>query len=145
MRALQDHQDISALLIQYGCALDARDWSALTQVFAPNARVNYGSLGVFDGQTAIIEVARAFIESCGATQHLIGNIRIAINGDQAQAQCYVQATHAAQQAQDPRLMTLWGEYQDHLVRTDSGWVISKRSLVIQHVHGDIGAPLKGST
>lgn len=144
MQALQDHQNISALLMQYGCALDARDWSALTQVFAPDAQVNYGSLGVFDGKAAIVEVARAFIESCGPTQHLIGNIRISLAGDQAQAQCYVQATHAAQQAQDPRLMTLWGEYQDQLARSDSGWVIVKRSLVIQHIHGDIGAPLKGT-
>ena len=143
MQTWQDQQDISALLIQYGCALDNRDWDALAGVFSADAQVEYGSLGLFEGPSAIVAVARAFIESCGATQHLIGNIRINVEGNQAQAQCYVQATHAAQQTQDPRLMTLWGEYRDQLVRSDNGWVIIKRSLHIQHVHGDIGAPLKG--
>ncbi|WP_178114776.1 nuclear transport factor 2 family protein [Pseudomonas saliphila] len=144
MQTWQDHQDISALLIQYGCALDERDWDALARVFIADAQVDYGSLGVFYGRQAIVEVARAFIESCGPTQHLIGNIRISVDGDQAQAKCYVQATHAAQQAKDPRIMTLWGEYRDLLVRSDTGWAIEKRSLHIQHLDGDIGAPLKGS-
>lgn len=143
MQAWQDQQDISTLLINYGCALDDRDWDALGQVFIEDAQVHYGSLGIFDGRQAIVRVARGFIETCGATQHLIGNIRIAVESNQAQAQCYVQATHAAQRPEDPRIMTLWGEYRDQLVRSDSGWAIARRSLHIQHVHGDIGAPLKG--
>ena len=143
MQDWQQHQHISALLIDYGCALDNRDWQALAEVFTADARVSYGNLGLFEGQAAIVEVARAFIESCGATQHLIGNIRISIDGEQAQARCYVQATHAALQSADARLMTLWGEYRDQLVCSDGRWRISQRSLHIQHVHGDIGAPLKG--
>ena len=41
-------------------------------------------------------------------------------------------------------MTLWGEYRDQLVRQDDGWAITARSLVIQHIHGDIGVALKGA-
>ncbi|MFA5678378.1 MAG: nuclear transport factor 2 family protein [Pseudomonas sp.] len=143
MNDLQQRHQISNLLIEYGCALDARDWSGLGRVFTEDARVDYGSLGVFEGRKAVVAIARQFIESCGATQHLIGNIRIELEGDNAQARCYVQATHANRPSAPAGLMTLWGEYRDQLVRQGDGWAITARSLVIQHIHGDIGVALKG--
>lgn len=138
------HQEITDLLIGYGCALDERDWTGLGQVFTKRARVDYGSLGVFEGREAVVAVARYFIESCGATQHLIGNVRIQLDGDLARARCYVQATHASRQPGQAGLMTLWGEYRDQLLRQSDGWAITARSLVIQHIQGDIGVALKGA-
>lgn len=144
MNTLLQYQQINDLLIRYGCALDERDWAGLGQVFTEQAQVDYGSLGVFEGRDAVVAVAREFIESCGATQHLIGNIRIDLDGDSAWARCYVQATHASRQPNQPGLMTLWGEYRDQLARQGDGWAITARSLVIQHIHGDIGVALKGA-
>ncbi|TKA93075.1 nuclear transport factor 2 family protein [Halopseudomonas bauzanensis] len=147
MDTLLQHQQINDLLIRYGCALDERDWTGLGQVFTEQARVDYGSLGIFEGRDAVVAVAREFIESCGATQHLIGNVRIetdADNPDSARTRCYVQATHASRQPDQSGLMTLWGEYRDQLVRQGDGWAITARSLVIQHIHGDIGVALKGA-
>ena len=144
MNTLLQHQQINDLLIRYGCALDERDWSSLGQVFTEQARVEYDGLGVFEGRNAVVAVARDFIERCGATQHLIGNVRIELDADSARARCYVQATHASRQPGQAALMTLWGEYRDQLVRQGDGWAIAARSLIIQHIHGDIGVALKGA-
>ncbi|MCY1561638.1 SnoaL-like domain protein [compost metagenome] len=86
---------------------------------------------------------RGFLDSCGPTQHLIGSIRIQIDGDTARSSCYVQAIHASREVGDKRLMLLWGEYQDQLQRTACGWKIRHRRLRVQHIHGDIGVALRG--
>jgi len=37
-----------------------------------------------------------------------------------------------------RLLTVWGEYRDQLVRTPAGWRIGYRELTTLHAQGDIG-------
>ena len=143
MQSFSDVQGISEQLTQYGCALDSRAWSSLERLFTEDAVVDYGELGVFNERAAIVGVVREFLEQCGPTQHLIGNIRIQVNGETAQSRCYVQATHAAREAGDRGLMLLWGEYQDELQRTSDGWKIRYRRLRVQHIRGDIGVALKG--
>lgn len=139
---LQDKAHIENCLIRYATALDERNWVELENVFAPEAAANYAGIGEFQGLPAIVSVIRNFLECCGATQHLLGNIRITLEGDKAQARCYIQATHAGLDAYLGQTMTLWGEYSDCLERRAHGWCIVQRSLTVQHVVGDVGVQLK---
>lgn len=142
LTTLLDQARIQAVLNRYASVLDEQDWAGLQQVFTAEAVAHYTGVGDFYGREAIIAVVRDFLEGCGSTQHLLGNVRIQVNGDQATAQCYLQATHAGLGAYLGQTMTVWGEYSDRLERRAEGWRIVERRLKIQHVTGDVGVQLK---
>lgn len=142
LATLLDQARIQAVLTRYATVLDEHDWAGLQQVFAADAVAHYTGVGDFHGRESIISVVRDFLEGCGSTQHLLGNVRIQVNGDQATAQCYLQATHAGCGAYLGQTMTVWGQYSDCLERRAEGWRIVERSLQIQHVSGDVGVQLK---
>lgn len=142
LETLLDRAQIEAVLMAYTTALDERDWSALEDVFTPEASADYGVVGQFHGREAVIDVVRDFLQRCGPTQHLLGNIRLTVQGDEAQARCYIQATHAGIGKHLGQTMTLWGEYRDRLERREEGWRILHRELHVQHVVGDVGVQLR---
>lgn len=139
---LLEQARIESVLLQYATALDERDWPALERVFTPDAVAHYSGVGEFNGREAVIEVISSFLETCGSTQHLLGNIQIQIDGEKAQTRCYVQATHAGIDSFQGQTMTVWGEYLDRLERRLDGWRIVHRTLNIQHIVGNVGAPLR---
>jgi 3-phenylpropionate/cinnamic acid dioxygenase small subunit len=139
MEKLLERARIEDLLNRYATALDSRDWAALDQVFAPNATAHFQGIGHFEDRDAIVAVIRSVLGQCGPTQHLLGNMRIEINGEEAHAKSYLQAIHAGLGKYAGEKMTVWGEYRDTLKRTPQGWRIVHRELVAIHGEGDIGA------
>lgn len=135
---LLEQARIQSVLNLYATALDARDWAALDGVFTADASANYGELGEFRGRQAIVDLVSHVLNQCGPTQHLLGNYRIAVDGDSATAACYLQAIHVGLGAHQGKLMTVWGEYRDRLVKTADGWRIVHRQLAGIHAEGDIG-------
>jgi 3-phenylpropionate/cinnamic acid dioxygenase small subunit len=142
LETLLDRARIEAVLMAYTTALDERDWPALEDVFTAEASADYGVVGQFHGREAVVAVVRDFLQRCGSTQHLLGNIRTNVQGDEAQARCYIQATHAGIGEHLGQTMTLWGEYRDRLERRAQGWRIVHRELHVQHVVGDVGVQLR---
>ncbi|HJV86893.1 MAG TPA: nuclear transport factor 2 family protein [Noviherbaspirillum sp.] len=140
---LLERNRINQVLLQYATLLDARNWAGLDEVFTADASVNYHGVGAFEGRPAIVGVIQGFLDKCGPTQHMIGNVRVNVDGKQARAKCYLQATHAGQGSHAGKTMTVWGEYCDHLQLGPKGWRIVHRELFVQHVEGDIGVALKG--
>lgn len=63
-----------------------------------------------------------------ATQHLIGNVRIELNGNTGTMTSYLSATHVIDPAGAVDLAH--GTYVDTVVRTPQGWRISKRTLYL---------------
>lgn len=135
---LLDEARIARLLMRYADALDARDWAALDAVFAADASARYQGIGDFHGRDAIVAVVRDALAACGPTQHLLGNIRIEVDGDRASARCYLQAIHAGLGARAASTLSVWGEYRDRLARGPEGWRIVHRELALCHIAGDIG-------
>lgn len=138
METLLEAAEIERVLNLYATALDGRDWMALEGVFSRDATAHYEGIGHFDGRDAIVELVRSVLSQCGPTQHLLGNVRIEVDGDEAQAKCYLQAIHAGLGDYEGRTLTVWGEYRDRLQRTGEGWRIVHRELAAIHSEGDIG-------
>ena len=134
---------ITQVLIRYATAIDERKPAALADVFTPEGIAEYRGLGSFHGIKAIMDVVETFLGSCNATQHMLSNFRITLNGSEAGAKCYLQATHAGRGIHEGKTMTVWGEYTDKLKLCREGWRITHRELVAIHVAGDIGVAYKG--
>lgn len=143
LQTLLDEAAIERVLVRYATALDERDFDVLDTVFLPEATAHYQTIGHFHDRASILTLLRGALGRCGKTQHLLGNYRIAIDGDHATAACYLQAVHAGLGAYAAQTMTLWGEYRDRLVRRPEGWRIAHRELIIFQVAGDIGPTALG--
>jgi 3-phenylpropionate/cinnamic acid dioxygenase small subunit len=136
MDSLKIEHEIVELLVAYTVALDNKDWSSLDQVFHPDINVDYAGMFQLEGRERSVEMIRSMLETCGATQHMISNYRIEVDGDRARSRCYVCATHAGRGLISRFLhFTMHGEYRDEFLCTEAGWRITRRELHISHRKG----------
>lgn len=128
LQVLQDRIEIGELLARYSTALDSREWAQLAEVFLPDAECDYGALGNPRGIEEITALISGTIGDLDATQHLVGNVVVAVDGDEATADCYLISQHIRQGTPGGAHYLLGGRYSDRVVRTPAGWRIAHRTL-----------------
>lgn len=126
MDTASDRTEIIALLDRYAEALDQRRWALLDEVFSSDVEFDFGEWRV-NALTDAVATIRSYLDGCGPTQHLLGNYRVQIDGDQAQSQVYVRAFHRGLGEAADKTYEMGGEYDDLLRRTPSGWRSVKRT------------------
>jgi ketosteroid isomerase-like protein len=146
LKVLLDERAISALLYDYARALDRRDWALLASVFTPDAVVDYSLEGgpVCRGPAEVAADCRADFAGLNATQHMIGNITIAVTGDHARASSLVHAWHFRTAAEGEPTLLLVGGYEDHLIHGPNGWLISARQLTVAFQTGNVAVKVPRS-
>ena len=96
MQELSDVREIIDVMNRYTTALDTRNWAMLEATMTPDGQADFGNLagvGILDSPQALVELCRKSLQDLRATQHLQGNYAVEVNGDTAQASCYLQANH----------------------------------------------------
>ncbi len=122
---LTDRQEIADLFVRYTTALDTRDWALLESCFA-RSPVFVHPGGRLEGFPAILERTKAALTPLTATQHLLGNTVVQVDGDTARSVCYFQAQHVRMGTPGGETYIIGGSYADTLNRTDGGWKITER-------------------
>jgi ketosteroid isomerase-like protein len=120
---------IRTVLHRYCRAIDRCDAELLAGVYHEGAVVDHGEPGLAsDFQRHVFTQLRA---SWTATQHLIGNVLIELDGDTAFSEAYFIAHHVTRTpaGQLPTLVALGGRYVDRFERRDGAWRIADRVLV----------------
>jgi ketosteroid isomerase-like protein len=136
---VSDRLDIIELHHRYAWALDHRDWQLLENCFTPDGGVDYGDLGgELHGAAEIATFCRRALEGLDATQHLIGNTMVQLDGDAATSTCYFQAQHVFAGARDGDTYIVAGTYTDVLTRREGGWRIAHRTLTPSWTQGNAG-------
>lgn len=123
---LRDERDIERALILFARAMDDRDWATMAEILTDDAEGDFGT-GRVAGSAAIIGLIRGFLDSCGPTQHLLGNVVVDVVGDIATSKAYIRDVHLNSNA-DPsvRFYTL-GDYHDTWHRSGDGrWRLTER-------------------
>jgi hypothetical protein len=71
---------------------------------------------------------RSFLDDCGPTQHLLGNLTIEVDADgtHARSRCYVSDMHVGAGGDDQRTFSTLGEYVDDWRRVDGRWWLVHR-------------------
>lgn len=124
---LIDRFAVIEVCTRMGWHADQREWEALKTVFAGEVRLDYTSLN--GGEPAVLspaQIADAWSRVLGgfdATQHLITNHLVTLDGDTAVCTASFQATHRLADPLGAPLWTLGGTYRFDLVRTGDGWRI----------------------
>jgi ketosteroid isomerase-like protein len=122
-----DEKAIIDLTIAYTWALDTKQFGELRNVFASDATAMLHHVEC-NGVDAIIERIAGPITRLDATQHLIGNQQVRIDGDTATCRTQLQSQHVKRGTDGGENFVIGGYYEDRLRKTADGWRITYRLM-----------------
>ena len=109
-------------------------------MLAPRVRLDYTSLAGGEAATVergdIIAAWRNALGALTATQHLVTNHLVTIDGDQATCTAAFQATHVLANPHGDPTWTLGGHYRFDLTRTSGGWRIAAVTMTADWAAGN---------
>ena len=125
LKRLEDVQEIQTLLLNYGRALDARDFKAYSQLFAKDGAWS-GGMGTIQGPAAIQAFMEKAIPGPNAQHnfHILSNFVIDVNGDTATA--WSRWMFIVPGPNNTAVVSQSGRYDDTLVREDGKWKFKRR-------------------
>ena len=118
VRRLTDRREVADLLLRLVACLDERRFADLRDLFAEDVTVRTPG-GEAAGPDAVIEQAARNHESAAAVQHLVGEVLVELDGDEAalRADAFITFVEAADEvAQELREV-----YRCRAQRTAKGW------------------------
>lgn len=125
-----------------GLLVDAQDWDGLTALFAEEVAVDYTSLN--GGEPATMPATelvggwRQLLEPLAATQHLMGNLSVAVQDESATCAANVTATHVRPNPTGGPHWTVGGRYDIGLRRATGSedWRIAALTLTVRWTSGN---------
>lgn len=123
---MSDREEIVQLLNLYGLAMDTRRWDLFDRIFTAHCETDYGPTSHWTDRARFKSDFGTFHELFDATQHVMTNHLVTVQGDTAQALTYGAWRLIRHAAGDPPVWDGTGWYDDGLVRTGEGWRIAKR-------------------
>lgn len=133
LQTLIDERAIERIYMLYCDLVDGKAFDRLGEVFTADTRGDYTqALGpgvVTEGLDAIVGAMHANLgvhSGCGATHHNVTNFRITVDGATARAKVHYIAAHTGAGPLAGESYTMWGEYDDLLIRTPEGWRVRNR-------------------
>ena len=127
-----DRDALLETLAELAAATDARDWDLVTSLLTDDA-VAYGARG----PAAVVQRMRDHLGGVGPSQHLLGNHRLRIDGDEAHARTYGRVRHVGAGPLEGSFYECLGDYDDHWVRTSDGWRLARRHFQSHVSLGDM--------
>ena len=127
LETLLAKQEIYELACRYSRALDRLDEALLRSVFFEDAFCEYG---FFDGSPAdFAAFAIGALSGHVANHHMLGNVLIEVEGDEAFGEVYFQAYHklTAPSGDGHEDLIIAGRYLDRYEKRDGAWKIAYRS------------------
>lgn len=123
---LADHHALGQLAKIYALGLDMRDYVLARSAFAPDA-VAVGKQGPEPIDESLPKTY-GVAESFHATQHVISNQYIRIEGDNAIVWSYGVAHHKVKPGEQRDEIIAGVQYQDRCKRFPGGWLITERRV-----------------
>ena len=114
LQRLLDESELRGLAATYMRGLDRLDPALVRSVFAEDATTHYGAFR--GGADEMPDMAMTALSAYRATQHVLGQINLDIDGDTATGEVYFQAFH--QHATEDFDRFICGRYIDRYARRD---------------------------
>ncbi len=138
--ALADRLDIIEACTRMAWLADQRDWAGLTEVFADRVRLDYTSLNggepVELKREDVVTAWAGVLGRLAATQHLVGNHLVSVDGDEAACTATFHATHVYPNPHGDSLWTLGGDYRYELRRIGARWRIAGITMTAKWATGN---------
>ena len=125
LHVLIEKDRIEKVLYRYCVANDTADEALLRSVFHPDATDEH--VGFFSGPIAeVLPTMTAMRKRFTATQHVLSNIEVEIDGPVANSRCQVAAHHCYEAGGQPYHLVAHGRFIDRLEMRDGEWRIARR-------------------
>lgn len=125
--AAADKLECIELTTRLARGLDRCDAELLASVFAPGATDDHG---MFKGTAEdFVPWVLPVLATMKRTQHVIGQVLVALDGDRAAGEAYFVAYHTIDTPDGEIFMIAAGRYLDRFVRHDGAWKIAHRHAV----------------
>jgi hypothetical protein len=133
--------DVIETCTRLGWHVDRREWAQLADVLAGEVHVDYTSLaggtpGVVRGAD-LIASWRELFDRLAATQHLITNHLVDVDGDAAVCTAQFHAQHVAAPPHGDSTLVVAGHYRFGLARDPSGWRINSIVMTTTWSRGNL--------
>jgi 3-phenylpropionate/cinnamic acid dioxygenase small subunit len=136
LELLLAEREIHRALVRFARAMDERDWSALDELMLEDATADLGT-GPLRDRAAIVALMRSFLDDCGPTQHLLGNLLIDVDADSAHSRVYVSDLHKGQGDKSHLTFSTLGDYHDRWRKVEGTWRIAHRTKLNRASLGDV--------
>lgn len=135
VRDLAARRDIADAVHRYMRGLDRLDPALQRTAFHDDAWIDAGI--VAGDAAAFVDFCQDLLGAMEATHHLLGQMRIEVQGETALGECYFQAWHGTRdEAGQPRDLFIAGRYVDAYACKNGEWRIAKRRLITDWVKDD---------
>ena len=140
--SLLARSQIGDVLVRYARAVDRLDDAAIKTCFHPDATLCAAGERMAAQQFCV--VAMGMLRELELTHHQIGNLQIALDGDEAYVETYFTAVHRIgaagwspyPQARPGEDLMMRGRYVDRFTLRDGTWAIAHRDMVIDWARFD---------
>lgn len=134
---LAAHRDIHKALTNYMRGQDRLLPDVQRLAFHDDAWVD---CGLFAGPAAaFIDFAQGFLAACDASQHLIGQVDIQLDGNKATGEVYFIAHHRITEGDEKKDLFVAGRYHDEYENRGDGWKIARRKEIVDWARTDPAA------
>jgi hypothetical protein len=141
LQFLLDRTAINDVQLRYATGVDTRDWPLFRSCFTDEIETDVSSAVGSPPQRIKaddwVERVRRTIDGLKATQHMITNQVITLNGAEATCVAYVQARHHLPNETGGSEQVMYGYYTNRFVRTAEGWKIRARKLTVLWNEGNM--------
>ncbi len=136
---MNDHQAICEVRYRYALGLDTRDWELYRSIFVDDVEIDFSSFNGESGGTMRagpmraddwVATCRVFFTGLDASQHVMTNPMVTVDGDRAHCRMYMTADHYFANDQGGDRFVIGGYYDDRLVRTDDAWLLEAVTLTM---------------
>lgn len=133
---LVDRAAINDLLIDFGRALDDKDWEGYAANYTEDGELSITPTVAHTGRTGMAEFVAASLGNFAGTHHLSSNYAITIDGDTATTRSYLLAAHIFDADEPGRHADAAGWYRCTLQRTAEGWRFRKVAFEFRYLAGE---------
>ncbi len=127
IRDLAARRDITRAVERYLRGLDRLDADLQRSAFHDDAWVDAGVVkGTAD---EFVAGAQEMLAGMVATHHMLGQLTLDVNGDEATGECYFQAWHGVETDAGHRDLFIAGRYIDEYACRNGEWRILRRKLI----------------
>ncbi|MEO9468375.1 nuclear transport factor 2 family protein [Parasphingorhabdus sp.] len=137
---LVDRTNIVDHILNYATGIDQRRWDLYRSIFADEVSLDFSS---WSGQPEAsmpaddwVAGVRATLEPFDATQHVLTNFTVKLDGDRAACTCYMSAHHHLVTGELREMHSIGGYYVHELRRSGNGWLIHRTQLNVTWEMGD---------
>ena len=129
----EDKLAVAECVYRYATGVDTRDWALYRSLFADEIEIDFSSYG--PGQPAVTMAADDWVAGLkplfgglAATQHMMSNPLVELEGDSAEITMYVRAHHVFDPEDPESYYTIGGYYRNRLVCEGGDWKLVRVHL-----------------